>query len=164
MRWPLGWRPRLDVVVDEAGAAVVSRLLPARPQDVWHEWVDADAMADWMCPWPARCLGVQLEPVVGGNVRIDIEEDGFRFFVAGRCAELDPPRRLAFTWSCSTWLDPNVESQVTVTLDAVTLDEPRCAGTLMTIEHALLPPDLRDRHQAGWAAIANQLMIALQPD
>ncbi len=145
-------------MTDADGTAIVRRVLPAAPHEVWREWVEPDAMAAWMCPRPARCLGVQLNPVVGGHLRVDIEEEGVRFFVAGEFRELDPPRRLVFTWSCSTWPDPAVESLVTVTLHEQAGD-----STLMTIEHALLPPDLRDRHEAGWAAIAGQLAAALQP-
>ncbi len=145
-------------MVDPDRVAVVRRVLPATREVVWREWIEPDAMAAWMCPRPARCLGVQLEPVVGGRLRVDIEEEGVRFYVAGEFRELDPPRRLVFTWSCSTWPDPTTESLVTVTLDHEAGD-----STLMTIEHALLPPEMRDRHEAGWSAIATQLAEALQP-
>lgn len=144
-------------MADPGDVAVVRRVLAAPPEDVWQEWVDPEAMADWMCPRPARCLGVELNPVVGGRLRIDIEEAGVRFSVSGEFRELDPPRRLAFTWSCSTWPDPNALSVVTVTLA-----EHAGNATLMTIEHALLPDGLRDRHESGWEAIAGQLAAAVQ--
>jgi uncharacterized protein YndB with AHSA1/START domain len=76
--------------------------------------------------------------------------------VTGRYVELDRPRRLSFTWSCSTWPDPNVESLVMVTLEPRADDE-----TYMTIRHFLLPPDLVDQHQSGWTRIAVQLGAAL---
>jgi uncharacterized protein YndB with AHSA1/START domain len=45
-----------------------------------------------------------------------------------------------------------VESLVTVTF------EPRGDNeTFMTIHHTLLPPDLVEQHQSGWARIAEQL-------
>jgi uncharacterized protein YndB with AHSA1/START domain len=132
-------------------------MLPARPEEVWQEWIDPAAMADWMCPRPARCLGVELEPVVGGRLRIDIEEAGVRFVVSGEFRELDPPSRLVFTWTCSTWPDPTAISVVTVTL------APRPAdATLMTIEHALLPGGLSDQHASGWSTIADQLATTLK--
>jgi uncharacterized protein YndB with AHSA1/START domain len=59
---------------------------------------------------------------------------------------------LQFTWSCSRWEDPTVESIVTVTL------EPHGeGGTLMTIHHALLPPEQVANHGDGWTLIAEQL-------
>jgi uncharacterized protein YndB with AHSA1/START domain len=70
--------------------------------------------------------------------------------------ELDRPRRLSFTWSCSTWPDPSVERLVTVTL------EPRGDNeTFITIHYTLLPPDLIDQHQSGWVCIAEQLAAEL---
>jgi uncharacterized protein YndB with AHSA1/START domain len=112
-----------------------------------------------MCPRPARPTKIELDPTVGGRLRIDIEEDGGRFAVTGRFVELDRPRRLTFTWSCSTWPDPSVESLVTVTLEPHGDDE-----ALMTIRHTLLPPGLVDQHQTGWARIAGQLADEVAAD
>ena len=126
--------------------------MPAPPEVVFDEWLDADAFSEWMCPRPARPRAIDLDPRIGGRLRLDIEEAGRRFYVLGRYLELDRPRRLSFTWSCSTWLNPDLESVVTVQF------EPRGDGqTLMTIEHALLPPDLVEQHEAGWERIATQL-------
>ena len=103
----------------EAPVALVARLVPASPAVVYDEWLDPDALSDWMCPRPARPTNIEIDPTIGGRLRIDIEEDGVRFAVTGRYVELDRPRRLSFTWSCSTWPDPNLESLVTVTLEAL---------------------------------------------
>jgi uncharacterized protein YndB with AHSA1/START domain len=138
--------------------AIVRRVLPAKPHVVYEEWLDPEALSDWMCPRPARCLKVELEPRVGGAIRLHIEDSDVRFYVLGRFKILDPPNRLRFTWSCSTWPDPTVESVVTVSL---TPDGDDC--TLMTIEHTLLPPDLVDQHLRGWSAIAEQLDAELSP-
>ena len=136
--------------------AIVRRLLPASPDVVYDEWLDPVALADWMCPRPARCRNVESEPRLGGRLRIDIEDDGEEFRVSGEYLVLDRPTRLSFSWSCSTWPDPSLKSVVNVLL------EPReNAQTLMTIEHTLLPPGLVDQHERGWAAIAQQLAVEL---
>jgi uncharacterized protein YndB with AHSA1/START domain len=93
-----------------------------------------------------------LEPSVGGSLRIDIEDSGFSLYVTGRFIEVDRPRRLRFTWSCSDWADPSVQSEVTVILEDHGADE-----TLMTIEHEQLPPEEVGNHQRGWGAITMQL-------
>jgi len=140
----------------ERPVSSVTRLLPASPAVVYDEWLDPVALSDWMCPLPSRATSIDLEPMLGGRLRIEIEENGVRFVVRGRYVELDRPFRLSFTWSCSTWPDPTLESLVTVTL------EPHGDGeTLMTIQHTLLPPDLTDQHQSGWARIAEQLAMEL---
>jgi len=135
----------------QARVAVVRRLLPAAPDIVYDEWLDPGALSDWMCPRPARCRNVTSDPRVGGRIQIDIEDAGVEFRVSGQYLVLDRPRRLSFTWSCSTWPDPSIETVVNVLL------EPRGnQQTLMTIEHALLPPGLVDQHERGWTAIAGQ--------
>ena len=146
----------------DAGAdgptAVVRRILPVPPATVFDQWIDPAALADWMCPRPARCLAVALEPWVGGAIRLDIEDAGTTFAVVGHFRTLDRPRRLSFTWSCSTWTEPDRVSVVTVSLDPQGADR-----TLMTIEHRQLPPDLVGTHREGWSVIAAQLEVELRP-
>ena len=144
-------------MTDGQPAAVVQRVLPATPSEVFAEWVDEEALAEWMCPLPAHATKVELDPRVGGRFRIDIDEQGTRFYVFGTYLELAPPRLLRFTWGCSTWEDPTVESVVTVTL------EPHGhIDTLMTIHHVQLPADQGQNHARGWTAIAEQLGRVLQ--
>jgi len=138
--------------------AVVRRVLPAAPDIVYDEWLDPVGMIEWMCPRPARAVKISLEPSVGGSLRIDIEDDGSSLYVTGHYLELDRPRRLRFTWSCSAWADPSVQSVVTVTLE-----NHGTAETMMTIEHEQLPPGQVDDHQRGWTAISVQLEEALRP-
>jgi uncharacterized protein YndB with AHSA1/START domain len=135
----------------------VRRVLPAPPDVVYDEWLDPVGMLDWMCPRPARAVKISLEPSVGGALRIDIEDSGSSLYVSGTFVELDRPRRLRFTWSCSAWADPSVQSVVTVTLEDHGTDE-----TMMTIEHAQLPREQVDSHGRGWGAIAVQFGDAIR--
>jgi uncharacterized protein YndB with AHSA1/START domain len=136
----------------EPAAAVVRRVLPASPDVVYDEWLDADALTEWMCPYPARATKIELDPRIGGHLRIDIDDGGLMFYVTGRYLNLDRPRRLVFTWKCSLWAPSDRDSVVTVTLEP---QDDR--HTLMTIHHALLPPELIGDHQRGWTRIAEQL-------
>ena len=129
----------------------IRRVLPAPPDVVYDEWLDPVGMLEWMCPRPARAVKISLEPSVGRPLRIDIEDSGSSLYVTGTFVELDRPRRLRFTWSCSAWADPSVQSLVTVTLEARGADE-----TMMIIEHEQLPPEEVDSHQHGWGTIAVQ--------
>ena len=137
---------------------IVRRVLPAPPDIVYDEWLDPVGMIEWMCPRPARAVKISLEPSVGGSLRIDIEDGGSSLYVSGHYVELDRPRRLRFTWSCSAWADPTVQSVVTVTLA-----NHGTAETMMTIEHEQLPPEEMNSHQHGWAAIAVQLEDTVRP-
>ena len=135
----------------EPAAVVVRRVLPAPQAVVWDEWLDAEGMAEWICPSPARATKIELDPRPGGVLRIDVDDQGFPLYITGRYLELDQPRRLRFTWSCSTW-QPPANSVVTVTLEPHGDEQ-----TLMTIHHAALPPDVLDSHRSGWARISEQL-------
>jgi uncharacterized protein YndB with AHSA1/START domain len=136
---------------------VVRRVLPAPPTVVWDDWLDPDALREWMCPRPARATQVSLDGRPGGRFRIDIAERGEQFYVEGAYLRLERPHELQFTWTCSNWAEPT-ETRVTVTLDPHADDE-----TLMTIRHESLPEDLSAQHRDGWERIAGQLGRQLQP-
>jgi uncharacterized protein YndB with AHSA1/START domain len=141
----------------DAAAAVVRRVMPAGPERVYDEWLDPEAMADWMCPHPAFATAISLDPRVGGEVRIDIDDLGTLMTVRGHYLELRRPDLLRFTWHCTTWPPEHAESVVTVTFEPYGRGE-----TLMTICHERLATPLVDQHRRGWLAIAGQLESALR--
>ena len=136
--------------------AVVERVLPAPREVVYDEWLSVESLMEWMCPRPARLQAVELDPVVGGRFRFDIVEDGGGMVVVGTYLTLDRPHTIRFTWSCSTWEDPNHESIVTIELSPIGENQ-----THMTIRHALLPPGTTTNHKQGWQQIAEQLADSL---
>jgi uncharacterized protein YndB with AHSA1/START domain len=138
------------VIEPDSTTAVVTRVMPAEPSVVYEAWIDAEALAEFICPSPTVSSTVECDPRVGGRLRIDmIDPDGV-VHIVGEYLELDPPNRLRFTWNTS--FAGGFDSVVTVTL------QPHGEGhTLMTIEHAQLPPQWRGDHQQGWTRIAGQL-------
>lgn len=140
-----------------AGAVVrVQRVMPATPEVVFDEWLDTEALADWMCPRPSRCVAIIVEPRVGGLVRFDVDTEGSLVLITGQFLEIDRPHRLRFTWSHSGWADPTVTSVVDVAFEPVGDDE-----TLMSIEHSLVPPEAFEDHHRGWTATLDQLAALL---
>ena len=136
-------------------SAVVRRVMPAPPEDVYDQWLDPDALAEFMCPAPARSRDVQCEAWIGGRLQIVMVDGETTIKIVGEYLELDRPRRLEFTWKSDH--HGGFESVVTVSF------EPHGDGeTLMTIEHAL-PPQLVGDHQQGWQQIAELLARRLQP-
>jgi uncharacterized protein YndB with AHSA1/START domain len=138
--------------VSETPAVVVQRVLPVSPDVVYDEWLDAEGMAEWMCPRPARPTRIALDPSVGGRFVIDVIDEGVALSITGEYLELTRPHRLRFTWYCSLWDATDPQSVVTVTL------EPHGDGlTLMTIHHVQIPPKVTDAHRHGWTLIGQQL-------
>jgi uncharacterized protein YndB with AHSA1/START domain len=131
---------------------VVERVLPAPPDVVFDEWVDPDALVEWMCPRPAHVTRAIVDARVGGEYRFELEDSGVSLTLRGRYLDLDRPNLLRFTWSSSLWPRETPESIVTVTL--VGRDD---GDTTMTIRHELLPPDTVASYDKGWARTAEQL-------
>ena len=112
-----------------------------------------------MCPRPALCLNVEANPRIGGTLAFDVEEAGTTYRVSGNYVTLERPHRVAFTWSCSTWPDPAIQSVVTVTI------EPDGAeASIMTIEHQLSPrPWYSSTHRAGPLSRRNSMRASPLP-
>lgn len=134
----------------------VQRIMPAPPAEVFDEWLDPDALTEWMCPRPARVVGVTLDPRVEGILRFDVDDEGTQVLITGQFLEIDRPHLLRFTWSNSDWPDPTVTSVVEVRF-APAAD----AQTLMSIEHRLVPATEFDDFHNGWTLTADQLAALL---
>ncbi|MBB2989302.1 uncharacterized protein YndB with AHSA1/START domain [Mycolicibacterium iranicum] len=134
----------------------VQRVLPAVPEVVFDEWLDPEALADWMCPRPSRCVAVAIDARVGGRVRFDVDDVGRLILITGQFLDIDRPNRLRFTWSHSGWSDPTATSIVEVVFEPHGRDE-----TLMSIEHSLLPAEAVDDHDEGWLLTVQQFAAVL---
>jgi uncharacterized protein YndB with AHSA1/START domain len=142
--------------VTDAPIVRVRRVLPAPPAVVFDEWLDPEAMKEWMCPRPVRCVDVTIEPRVGGVVRLDVDDSGTSVLIAGRFLAIDRPHQLRLSWSNSNWADPTTVSVVDVAFEPYGDDQ-----TLMSIEHSLLPPTEFDDFDHGWTLTADQLAAEL---
>lgn len=145
------------MAMNDAPVARVQRVMPAAPDVVFDQWLDAESLADWMCPRPVRCVAVTVEPRVGGSVRFDVDDSGTSVLITGQFVTIDRPYLLRFTWTNSNWADPTVVSVVNVAFAAVGDDQ-----TLMSIEHSLLPREELDDFANGWVGVCDQLEAFLR--
>ncbi len=141
----------------EAPTVRVRRLMPAAPGVVFDQWLDPEALREWMCPRPVRCVEVVVEPRVGGLVRFDVDDSGTGVLITGQFLVIERPRVLRFTWSNSDWIDPTVVSVVNVEFEPVGDGQ-----TMMSIEHSLLPPEEFDSFHSGWTLTFEQLAAVLE--
>lgn len=121
--------------------------IDAPPEDVFPFLVEPTRMVRWLG------VAVEIDPVPGGAIRIDVNG---RDVVAGEIVELDPPRRLAFTWG---WERPGSAVPPGSTTVSIEL-EPDGDGTRLRLRHTGLPPEVADDHAAGWRHYLARLGVA----
>jgi uncharacterized protein YndB with AHSA1/START domain len=122
--------------------------IAAPPELVWSFWVVPERIVRWM----GRTATFDSTP--GGTVRIDY---GGGHVMRGEVLELDPPRRLVFTWG---WEDPAEAvrpggSRVEVDL------APEGDGTRLRLRHSGLPDAAEVAgHAEGWDYFLGRLVGA----
>lgn len=132
-------------------AVEVSVHIAASPETVFPYFTDPGRYVQWMGS------DAMLEPVPGGCYRVRIR-DGVE--AAGEFVEVDPPRRLVFTWG---WTSDSAVSpgstRVVVTLHAEN------GGTRVVLRHHGLPEDgQRDHHRKGWELYLDRLGRRIRGD
>jgi len=107
----------------------------ARRETVFRYFSDSERFAKWWGP------GSQIDPRPGGAVLIRFVNG---VTVRGEVTEIEPPRRIAFTYVLSASEGEPGESLVTVTLGET------AEGTLLHLRHDFASAKLRDHHVQGW--------------
>jgi len=112
-------------------------VIDARPETVWELLVDPRQMPRWM----GQAATVDLRR--GGRYRIDVIPG---HAASGEFVEIDPPRRLVYTWGWEG--DSSVPpSSTTVVFELL----PRDKGTLLRLSHRDLPSaEAAASHAHGW--------------
>ncbi|MEW6319833.1 MAG: SRPBCC domain-containing protein [Acidobacteriota bacterium] len=138
--------------------ALVSRVIPGTPEEVFGAWEDPGRLRDWLAGEGE--VSVDFRP--GGAFRIVMVMSGQRLLYGGTYRRIEPPRLLAFTWRVG---EEDVESIVRVELEAA--GERR---TRMTIVHGdLATARLASDYELAWNGFINILehqieaMIGLEP-
>jgi uncharacterized protein YndB with AHSA1/START domain len=124
--------------------------IAASPETVWELLVDPVKAIRW---WG---IGAEFDPRPGGRFRVHVIPGSV---ASGEFVELDPPRRLVYTWGWSEGgggpeLVPSGSTTVEVDL------EPTAAGTILRLTHSGLPTEEQAaNHGAGWDNYLGRLAI-----
>ena len=129
------------------GEIEVRRRLPAPVTEVFAWWTDPERMAQWLSPVGTAEATVDLR--VGGSFRVVMRGAGMEIEHTGEYLEIEPPRRLVFTWR-SPYTGPE-PSLVTVEL------EPDGDGTALRLLHGQLPEGAAASHAEGWGQMLGRL-------
>jgi len=134
----------------------IERTFQAPAQAVFDAWTSEEVMRRWFHAghdWETPVAEVDLR--LGGTVRVVMRNphDGAEYGGAGVYTEIDPPRRLAFTW---LWDDND-------TRQLIELDFEETDGvTLVRFTHSGLWSEEAVRsHEMGWGTAFDNLDRAL---
>jgi uncharacterized protein YndB with AHSA1/START domain len=125
----------------------IERTYAAQIQDVFDAWTNEEVMRGWLhCggpDWETPIADVDLR--VGGEIRVVMRDpsDGAERGAGGTYTEIDPPRRLAFTW---IWDDDPSNPQM-IELD---FSERDGATTVVMFNSGIPSDEERNEQQDGW--------------
>jgi uncharacterized protein YndB with AHSA1/START domain len=125
--------------------------IAASPETVWELLVDPEKALRW---WG---IGARFDPRPGGELRVHVSPGNV---ASGEFVEIDPPRRLVYTWGWSEGgggpgLVPPGSSTVEIEL------EPTETGTTLRLLQRGLPnEESAGQHRAGWDNYLGRLAVA----
>jgi uncharacterized protein YndB with AHSA1/START domain len=135
---------------------VVRKWVAAPAALVFRAFTEAALVEQWLCPSPDAMVRVDaLDARAGGRYRFLYHFPGSAAAIPvnGTYLEVDPPRRLAFTW---TWEPPDpfagVDTEVTVEFES------SGGGTEVIVTHVRFPTEDKFRaHEGGWKSTLERL-------
>jgi uncharacterized protein YndB with AHSA1/START domain len=141
--------------VAEKPSLTLKRHFDASPEKVYAAWTNPKKIVKWFGPDAGPVKSAHLDVRAGGSYAIEFStEDGEQHHVSGIYREVEPNRKLVFTWAWRTM--PERESLVTV------LIKPVGDGSLFTLLHEqFFDEPARDRHEHGWTGCLDKLELYL---
>jgi uncharacterized protein YndB with AHSA1/START domain len=122
--------------------------IDASPEEIFPYLTKSDKYLSWMG------VSAELDPRPGGIFQVD--PNGHDVIV-GEFLEVDPPRRLVFTWGWKEQGHPVPAGSTRVEIEL----RPQGGGTLLRLTHFGLSGPSRDRHDAGWPHYLGRLKTVL---
>ena len=134
----------------------IERRIAARPETVFRYFTDPELFLRW------QGVDAELDPRPGGTFRVTVTGRS-RVVASGAYVEVDPPRRVVFTWGWEQidglpdgmrGLEPGSS---TVEVDLA----PEGDGTLLRLRHSGLPAAaMQAVHSEGWGLTLARLAVA----
>jgi uncharacterized protein YndB with AHSA1/START domain len=147
----------------------------ARPDTVFAFFTDPAKFVQWMGaeatldPRPGGVCRIAFQPPrqrvedLSGSFGVDREEARERYeetsgvgVMSGEFVEVDPPRRIAFTWG---WEEELLALPPQSTAVEVSLT-PDGEDTILRLTHRRLPADAVEFHRMGWEHYLSRLALA----
>jgi uncharacterized protein YndB with AHSA1/START domain len=136
----------------------IERTFQAPAQRVFEAWTSEEVLRRWFHArghWETSEAGVDLR--LGGAVRVVMRDtnEGRDIGGGGTYTEIDPPTRLAFTW---TW-DDDSDRETLIELDFL---EAEGRTTVLLTHSALADEEAVRNHEDGWSQCLENLGRAIE--
>jgi uncharacterized protein YndB with AHSA1/START domain len=136
----------------------IERTIQAPAQRVFEAWTSEEVLRRWFHAkgnWETSEAEVDLH--LGGAVRVVMRDtdEGRDIGGGGTYTEIDPPTRLAFTW---TW-DDDSDRETLIELDFL---EAEGRTTVLLTHSALADEEAVRSHERGWAQCLENLGRAIE--
>lgn len=135
----------------------LSRVIAADPETVFRAWTEPDQLRQWSAPEGVELADVAVDLTVGGRFRLHMKApNDVHHHAVGVYREIDPPRRLVYTWG---WEEPDQDvGETLVTVDFIDLG----GSTEVVLTHDLFPnAEAKEGHLQGWTSCLNRLEALL---
>jgi uncharacterized protein YndB with AHSA1/START domain len=130
---------------------VIERRVAASPATVFSFFADRDHWLRW------QGVEADIDPQPGGLFRMNVRGDGF---ASGRFVEIEPDRRLVFTWGWEMPGNPVGPGSSTVEIDLI----PEGVETIVRLTHRGLLDEAFETHRQGWEHYIGRLAIRASGD
>lgn len=141
------------MTTETATSLRLSRTIAASPEEVFRAWTDPAEMKEWYCPEGGTVDAAEVDLAIGGRFKVAMRMPDGIHVAYGVYREIDPPRKLAFTWQWESD-DESREAETLVTLEF----KERDGSTELVLTHErFATAESRDGHEQGWASALNRL-------
>jgi uncharacterized protein YndB with AHSA1/START domain len=131
--------------------------MPAAPERVFEALTDPERLKQWWGPNGFTTPQIDLDLRVGGAYRFTMQPpEGERFHLRGEFREIEPPKRIAYTFE---WEEPapgDVE-----TLAVLTLRDLGGSTELVLDQGEFTTEERLELHRGGWSEALEKLRQAL---
>jgi uncharacterized protein YndB with AHSA1/START domain len=146
-------------VIAEGETLHLERTFQAPAQKVFDAWTSEEVLRRWFYGQPGwETPEAEVDLRVGGAVRIVMRnpDKGEDHGGGGHYTEIDPPTRLAFTW---TWDRDEEDRKMLIEIDFEEAD----GATIVRFTHSGLRDEESARdHEGGWTTCFDNLERALE--
>ena len=152
----------IELLASTPGATpvVLEAIYPVSAERLFRAWTEPGQICKWFGNDPNDLRYVELDAVVGGRWRFDMQEG--RGWLEGEYLEVQCARKLVFTWSHYK-VDEDGATQQTPPSRVTISFEPYGQSTKMTLEHAgIVTEGGRSGVLQGWTASFHALAATIQ--